>query len=91
MRIKPFTDFPENVAAYGEVTDEAGVRKYDLNIDNVHAGMVIATIKGIDDRTTAEGLKGLRLYVLKSALPRPAEDEFYHADLLGLDAMENGN
>jgi 16S rRNA processing protein RimM len=28
----------------------------------------------------------LRLYLPRAALPPPAEDEYYHADLIGLDA-----
>jgi len=52
--------------------------------------MVIAALDGVSDRNEAEGLKGLRLYVAKDALPPPDEDEFYHADLLGLEVMQNG-
>ncbi|MFX8362532.1 ribosome maturation factor RimM, partial [Acinetobacter baumannii] len=40
----------------------------------------------IADRGAAEGLKGLRLYVPRAALPAPGEDEFYLADLVGLAA-----
>lgn len=52
--------------------------------------MVIAALDGVADRKEAEGLKGLRLYVAKDALPPPDEDEFYHADLLGLEVVQNG-
>ena len=52
--------------------------------------MVIAALDGVADRKEAEGLKGLRLYVAKDALPPPDEDEFYHADLLGLEAVQDG-
>lgn len=51
------------------------------------AGAVLARVEGIDDRDAAEALKGTRLYVPRSALPPPEEDEFYHADLLGLRAV----
>lgn len=89
LRIKPFTDLPEDVAAYGPVSDEKGEKKYNLKVKGVRAGMVIATVKGIDDRTTAEALKGLQLYVSRTALPLPEENEFYHADLLGLNVYQN--
>ena len=52
--------------------------------------MVIAALDGVADRNEAEGLKGVRLYVAKDALPPPDEDEFYHADLLGLEVVQDG-
>jgi 16S rRNA processing protein RimM len=44
-------------------------------------------LAGIEDRDRAEALRGLRLYVPYAALPAPGEDEFYHADLIGLEAV----
>ena len=90
VRIKPFTDLPEDVAAYGMISDEAGGRRFDINVEAVRGGMVIATFNGVVDRGAAEALKGLRLYVSKDALPEPDDDEFYHADLLGLEVMQDG-
>ena len=43
------------------------------------------------DRSAAEALKGLRLYVSKDELPETGEDEFYHADLLGLEVVQDGD
>jgi 16S rRNA processing protein RimM len=48
---------------------------------------VIARIKGVDDRNAAEALKSTALYVERSKLPKPDEDEFYHTDLIGLAAV----
>ena len=90
MRIKPFTDIPEDVAAYGPVSDEAESRRFEIGIEAVRGGMVIAALDGVADRNAAEALKGLRLYVSKDALPEPDEDEFYHADLLGLEVVQHG-
>lgn len=84
VRIKTFTAVPADVAAYGPVEDEAGTRRFRLQVVGERGGMVIATLSGVTDRDVAEALKGLRLYVDRSALPAPEEDEFYHADLIGL-------
>jgi len=46
--------------------------------------MLVARLRGITDRSAAEALKNLRLYVPRERLPKPAADEFYHADLIGL-------
>jgi 16S rRNA processing protein RimM len=86
VRIKPFTETPEGIAAYGPVTDEQGGRRYEVRIVGQGRGVVTAQLSGIADRGAAEALKGLRLYVPRSALPAPEAEEFYHADLVGLRA-----
>lgn len=84
VRVKSFTTAPADVAAYGKVEDEAGRRSFELRIVGAAKGVVIAKIAGLDDRDAAERLKGTRLYVARSALPAPDEDEYYHSDLIGL-------
>ncbi len=84
--VKSFTAAPEDVAAYGPVSDAAGLRRFTLNVVGHGAGGVIARIDGIADRTAAEAVKGTELFVDRAALPAPAEDEFYFADLIGLTA-----
>jgi 16S rRNA processing protein RimM len=49
--------------------------------------MLVARLKGVTDRDTAERLTNIRLYVARERLPKPADDEFYHADLVGLAAV----
>ncbi len=51
--------------------------------------VVIARTPGVSDRTQAERLRGVRLFLERGQLPEAAEDEFYHADLIGL-AVELG-
>jgi 16S rRNA processing protein RimM len=87
VRVKPFTAEPAAVAAYGPVEDETGTRRFELRLVGEGKGVVIATVKGVEDRNAAEALKGLRLYVARAALPPAEAEEFYHADLIGLDAV----
>ncbi len=89
VRIKSFTEQPANVAAYGKVSDEAGARWFALEPIGVSRGAILARIAGIDDRAAAEALAGTRLYVPRSALPAPDDEEYYHADLLGLRAQSS--
>src|SRR5690606_24695056 len=84
VRIKPFTAEAESVGSYGVFSDESGERRFSLQVLGVAKGMVIARLTGVEDRNAAEALRGLRLYVARAALPEPEEDEFYHADLIGL-------
>jgi 16S rRNA processing protein RimM len=93
VRIKSFTDVPEAIANYRALEDESGERRFTLRVVGVAKGdgMVIAKVSGIADRDRAETLRGLRLYAPRAALPATAEDEFYHADLVGLVAqLEDG-
>jgi 16S rRNA processing protein RimM len=87
VRIKSFTAVPQDVAAYGPVADEAGERSFALRAVGTAKGVVVATIAGIADRDAAERLKGVRLYVARDRLPAPGEEEYYHADLIGLAAV----
>ena len=59
-----------------------------LAVVGIHTrGAVLARIEGVADRTAAEALRGLRLYVERSALPATREREWYEADLIGLPAV----
>lgn len=86
LRVKPFTEDPAAVAAYGSVEDEAGERRFRLKVTGLAKGVVTVTAHGVADRDAAEALKGTRLYVARSRLPAPEEDEFYYSDLVGLAA-----
>ena len=82
--LRPFTDTPEAVAAYGTVETEDGSRRLELEIANrAGKGQIAVRVAGITDREAAEALKGQRLYVRRALLPEPDADEFYYADLIG--------
>lgn len=88
IRIKSFTAVPGDLAAYGALSDEDGSRAFELTLEGNARGMVVASIAGIEDRDSAEALRGTRLYAERARLPPPGdEDDFYHADLLGLEAV----
>jgi 16S rRNA processing protein RimM len=87
VRIKSFTEVPEDITGYGPVEDEAGRRRFELRLVGTAKGVVIARVAGIEDRNQAETLRGQRLYLPRSALPQTPADEYYHADLIGLEAV----
>ena len=84
VRIKSFTADPADIAAYGAVSDESGERRFEVKVLGQARGAVLARLSGVANRDAAEALRGLRLYVPRAALPKTNEDEFYHADLIGL-------
>jgi 16S rRNA processing protein RimM len=86
IRIKSFTQDPLSIAAYGPLMDEDGA---SLEIEHARAlkdDLVVARLKGVTDRTSAETLTGKNLFVAREKLPPPDEDEFYISDLIGLAA-----
>lgn len=86
VRIKSFTADPAGLADYGPLTDKTGNRTFLIKPLGMAKGLLRAHIKGVDDRNAAEALTGVELYLERSRLPEPAEDEFYHSDLIGLRA-----
>lgn len=87
VRIRSFTGEPMSVASYGPLSDETGTKQYRVEALSSVKGAVLARIDGVADRTAAEALRGLRLYVERSALPAAGEREWYEADLIGLAAI----
>ena len=88
VSVKTFTGAPGAVGSYGPLTDKTGTKAYKVRVVRVSPkGGVIARIEGVADRNAAEALNGTDLYVARAKLPRPAEGEYYHADLIGLKAI----
>jgi 16S rRNA processing protein RimM len=84
--IKTHTGAPEAIADYGPLTDAQG-RAFEIRVVRVTPKGVVAQMKGVTDRTAAEALKGSELFTTRENLPDPGDDEFYHADLIGLAAV----
>lgn len=88
VRIKTFTGDPLALGDYGKLTDAKG-GVYTIANLRPSKTVVVARIKEITTREAAEAANGTELYVARSALPDDLdEDEFYHADLIGLDAVD---
>ena len=87
VRIKSYTEDPMAVASYGPLSDESGKKKYRVEALSAARDAVLARIEGVADRTAAEAIRGLRLYVERSALPEAGDREWYEADLIGLAAV----
>ena len=84
VRVRVFAADPGGLAAYGPLEDEAGSRRFGIERMRPAKEAMVVKFAGIADRTRAEALKGTRLYVARAALPEPDEEEWYHADLIGL-------
>ncbi|UPY35539.1 ribosome maturation factor RimM [Sediminicoccus sp. KRV36] len=84
VRVRSFTAEPEDLTAYGPLTDEAGSRRFVLELLSAD----LARIEGVTDRDQAARLTGTRLYVPRDALPPPEDpEEYYLSDLEGMAAV----
>ena len=87
VKLWTFTEDPLAVTRYGPLATRDGVRQFELAQAREAKGHLVATFKGVTTRNEAERLNGLELYVARDKLPTTDEDEYYHADLIGLVAM----
>lgn len=90
VRLKSFCAEPSDIATYGPLTSEDGSRVFQIALTRPVAGGFGARIQGIATREEAEALRGTSLYVTRDRLPSLPDDEFYHADLIGLAAFDTG-
>jgi 16S rRNA processing protein RimM len=88
IRINAFAADPLALVRYRELKTRDGEPALALAGGRVAKGAVICRAKGIETRDQAEALRGLELYVTRDALAAPDEDEFYVADLIGLEARD---
>ncbi|WP_316201917.1 MULTISPECIES: ribosome maturation factor RimM [unclassified Bradyrhizobium] len=86
VRLWTFTEDPLAVLHYGPLTTKDGSRSFEVAKAREAKDHLVAAIKGVTDRNAAERLNGLELYVPRDRLPETADDEYYHADLIGLAA-----
>jgi 16S rRNA processing protein RimM len=87
IRVKSFTADPSALSGYGPLSDAAGVRTFTITSARpLKDDLLVVRVAGVADRTTAEGLNGIELFVPRDRLPPAGEEEFYHADLVGLVA-----
>ena len=87
VKLWTFTEDPLAVRAYGPLLTKDGARSFEVASAREAKGHLVATLKGVGSREDAERLNGIELYVAREKLPETDQDEYYHADLIGLAAV----
>ncbi len=90
VRLKSFCTIPEDIGSYGPLLSEDGTRQFRITLTRPVAGGLGARIAGVSTKDGADALRGTSLYVERSKLPFLPDDEFYHADLIGLEVRDTG-
>jgi 16S rRNA processing protein RimM len=88
VRAKLFTATPDALPRYRTLHTAAGRKLVITAFRPAKEGEAVIAFEGVGDRNQAEALKGAELFVDRSVLPEAGEDEFYHADLIGLEARD---
>lgn len=90
VRLLSFTEDPKAIADHGPLSDAGGARHFEIaTLRPLKDNLLIARFAGVATRDAAEALNNTDLYVPRTALPAVAADEFYHADLIGLAAVDS--
>lgn len=90
VRLKSFCADPEAIADYGPLFTEDGQRSFTIRLTRPVAGGLGARLSGVTTKEEADALRGVTLYVEREKLPKLPDDEFYHADLIGMDVFDTG-
>lgn len=89
VKVKSFTEIDRDIDKYGVLENEDASKKFTIKVVGHSKELLRVKVQGCDDRNAAEILVGNGLYVSRSLLPELPEEEFYHADLIGLDAQNS--
>lgn len=90
VRLKSFTAIPEAIEEYSPLCTEDGTQSYDIGIVRTINNGFAARLSGVLTKEQADELKGVKLYAPRDRLPSLPDDEFYHADLIGLEVYDTG-
>lgn len=91
VKLWTFTEDPLAVRDYGPLMTKDGARQFEVTHVREAKDHLVATLKGIATRDDAERLNGIELYVPRDRLPETDDDEYYHADLIGLAAVNSAD
>jgi len=89
-RLKSFCAEPADIATYGPLATEDGARIFEVTLTRPVKSGFAARLTGVTSKEAADALRGTRLYAPRDALPSLPDDEYYHADLIGLTVLDTG-
>lgn len=89
VRIKSFCAEPSDIANYSPLTTEDG-RSFTLTLIAPMKSGYSARVSGVKSKEDADALSGIKLYARREQLPALPDDEYYHADLTGLEVVDTG-
>lgn len=86
LKIKTYTDCPEDVKAFGKVYIDGSPYKI-LSFRIGEGGFAYLGLRGVPDRNAAELLRGKKIEGDREDAPALEEGRYYIVDILGLSAV----
>ncbi|MHA6287970.1 ribosome maturation factor RimM [Maricaulis sp. CAU 1757] len=83
-KVKSFAGNPADAFGYGPFLDKDGAGILTPKSARPVKDGFVVRFEEVTDRDQAQALKGTQLFIPRSVLPELEDDEFYHADLIGL-------
>ncbi|MEM1350786.1 MAG: ribosome maturation factor RimM [Pseudomonadota bacterium] len=90
VRIKSFCAVAEDIETYSPLTSEDGALAFHLALLHPIKNGFVARIAEVATKDEADALKGTQLYAARTQLPSLPDDEYYHADLMGVQVLDSG-
>lgn len=90
VRVKSYCAAPEDIETYRPLYTEDGSRTFNLALLHQVKNGFAARIAEITTKEEADEMRGLSLFAARDQLPNLPDDEFYHADLIGLEVYDTG-
>ena len=90
VRLKSFCAVPSDIADYSPLTNDDGSQSYSLTLTRPIKNGFAGRVGGVATKEQADALKGLQLFARRDQLPSLPDDEYYHADLMGLEVVDTG-
>jgi len=90
VRLKSFTAEAEAIADYAPLSTEDSAQEFDVTLTRVIKNGFVARLSGISTKEQADALKGQKLFAPRDRLPSLPEDEYYYADLVGVEVRDTG-
>ena len=88
VKLWSFTQDPMAVLHYGQLSTKDGARQFEVARARVAKDHLVAVLKGVTTREDAERVNGIELFISRDKLPAADDGEYYHADLIGLRAID---
>ena len=85
VKLKSFTEIPENIFSFNEIFTKSSENPIKLKLIKKLKQIFVCKIENVVTRTDAENFKGLKLFISRESLPKLANNEFYHSDLLNFE------
>ncbi|KKL72414.1 hypothetical protein LCGC14_2085160 [marine sediment metagenome] len=90
VRLKSYCADPAAIADYAPLTTSDGSRSFEVTLLRPIKTGYGARITGVQTREEADALAGTQLYAARDKLPGLPDDEYYYADLIGLEVCDTG-